>query len=100
MGAHLSACVSLWLGFGLALSQLFTSDQVTEVTNNNWSLSSLSLRLSQVIATSSTSQESFDSLLNFSKKLGKTPVSCKVRTALRSSGSANPGVSVESALRH
>lgn len=61
--------------------------------NRNWStddeflqqhLSSPSLHLSQVIATSSTSQETFDSLLNFSKELGKTPVSCKVRTALHS----------------
>lgn len=33
----------------------------------------------QVIGTSATSQDTFDSLLNFSKTLGKTPVSCKVR---------------------
>ncbi|KAG7221844.1 hypothetical protein INR49_017020 [Caranx melampygus] len=30
-----------------------------------------------VIGTSATSQETFDSLLDFSKNLGKTPVSCK-----------------------
>lgn len=35
------------------------------------------MRLVEVIGTSSTSQETFDSLLNFSKALGKTPVSCK-----------------------
>jgi len=35
------------------------------------------MKLVEVIATSSTSQETFDSLLNFSKALGKTPVSCK-----------------------
>ncbi|XP_046901918.1 hydroxyacyl-coenzyme A dehydrogenase, mitochondrial isoform X2 [Hypomesus transpacificus] len=35
------------------------------------------MRLVEVVATSATSQESFDSLLNFSKALGKTPVSCK-----------------------
>jgi len=35
------------------------------------------MKLVEVIATPSTSQESFDSLLNFSKALGKTPVSCK-----------------------
>ncbi|XP_042372718.1 hydroxyacyl-coenzyme A dehydrogenase, mitochondrial-like [Plectropomus leopardus] len=35
------------------------------------------MNLSQVIATSATSQETFESLLNFSKVLGKTPVSCK-----------------------
>ncbi|KAF3852544.1 hypothetical protein NQZ68_006162 [Dissostichus eleginoides] len=35
------------------------------------------MRLVEVIATSSTSQETFDSLLNFSKMLGKTSVSCK-----------------------
>lgn len=35
------------------------------------------MKLVEVIATSSTSQETFDSLLNFSKELGKTPVSCK-----------------------
>ncbi|XP_033480717.1 hydroxyacyl-coenzyme A dehydrogenase, mitochondrial [Epinephelus lanceolatus] len=35
------------------------------------------MRLVEVIATSQTSQETFDSLLNFSKVLGKTPVSCK-----------------------
>nr|XP_046272631.1 hydroxyacyl-coenzyme A dehydrogenase, mitochondrial [Scatophagus argus] len=35
------------------------------------------MKLVEVIKTSSTSQETFDSLLNFSKALGKTPVSCK-----------------------
>ncbi|XP_070835193.1 hydroxyacyl-coenzyme A dehydrogenase, mitochondrial [Chaetodon trifascialis] len=35
------------------------------------------MRLVEVIGTSATSQETFDSLLNFSKSLGKTPVSCK-----------------------
>lgn len=35
------------------------------------------MRLVEVIGTSATSQETFDSLLNFSKALGKTPVSCK-----------------------
>lgn len=35
------------------------------------------MKLVEVIETSSTSQETFDSLLNFSKALGKTPVSCK-----------------------
>ncbi|XP_076584834.1 hydroxyacyl-coenzyme A dehydrogenase, mitochondrial [Chaetodon auriga] len=35
------------------------------------------MRLVEVIGTSATSQETFDSLLNFSKNLGKTPVSCK-----------------------
>ncbi|XP_070683876.1 hydroxyacyl-coenzyme A dehydrogenase, mitochondrial [Pempheris klunzingeri] len=35
------------------------------------------MKLVEVIATSATSQETFDSLLNFSKVLGKTPVSCK-----------------------
>ncbi|TDH16436.1 hypothetical protein EPR50_G00018300 [Perca flavescens] len=35
------------------------------------------MKLVEVIATSATSQETFDSLLNFSKKLGKTSVSCK-----------------------
>ncbi|XP_075888264.1 hydroxyacyl-coenzyme A dehydrogenase, mitochondrial [Nelusetta ayraudi] len=35
------------------------------------------MKLVEVVATSSTSQETFDSLLNFSKELGKTPVSCK-----------------------
>ncbi|XP_072318442.1 hydroxyacyl-coenzyme A dehydrogenase, mitochondrial [Eucyclogobius newberryi] len=35
------------------------------------------MKLVEVIATSSTSQDTFDSLLNFSKALGKTPVSCK-----------------------
>ncbi|XP_049425326.1 hydroxyacyl-coenzyme A dehydrogenase, mitochondrial [Epinephelus fuscoguttatus] len=35
------------------------------------------MRLVEVIATSQMSQETFDSLLNFSKVLGKTPVSCK-----------------------
>lgn len=35
------------------------------------------MKLVEVIGTSSTSQETFDSLLNFSKALGKTPVSCK-----------------------
>uniref|UniRef100_A0A3Q3W8H8 Hydroxyacyl-coenzyme A dehydrogenase, mitochondrial n=1 Tax=Mola mola TaxID=94237 RepID=A0A3Q3W8H8_MOLML len=35
------------------------------------------MKLVEVIATSATSQETFDSLLNFSKALGKTPVSCK-----------------------
>ncbi|XP_022077379.1 hydroxyacyl-coenzyme A dehydrogenase, mitochondrial [Acanthochromis polyacanthus] len=35
------------------------------------------MKLVEVIGTSSTSQETFDSLLNFSKVLGKTPVSCK-----------------------
>uniref|UniRef100_A0A673ZWW9 Hydroxyacyl-coenzyme A dehydrogenase, mitochondrial n=1 Tax=Salmo trutta TaxID=8032 RepID=A0A673ZWW9_SALTR len=34
-----------------------------------------------VIGTSATSQETFDSLLAFSKALGKTPVSCKVRSS-------------------
>lgn len=40
---------------------------------------SIETHLPQVIGTSATSQETFDSLLNFSKALGKTPVSCKVR---------------------
>lgn len=35
------------------------------------------MKLVEVIGTSSTSQETFNSLLNFSKALGKTPVSCK-----------------------
>ncbi|XP_023141254.1 hydroxyacyl-coenzyme A dehydrogenase, mitochondrial [Amphiprion ocellaris] len=35
------------------------------------------MKLVEVIGTSTTSQETFDSLLNFSKVLGKTPVSCK-----------------------
>ncbi|XP_068607084.1 hydroxyacyl-coenzyme A dehydrogenase, mitochondrial [Brachionichthys hirsutus] len=35
------------------------------------------MRLVEVIGTSATSQETFDSLLDFSKALGKTPVSCK-----------------------
>nr|XP_020484249.1 hydroxyacyl-coenzyme A dehydrogenase, mitochondrial [Labrus bergylta] len=35
------------------------------------------MKLVEVIGTPSTSQETFDSLLNFSKALGKTPVSCK-----------------------
>ncbi|CAL1601153.1 unnamed protein product [Knipowitschia caucasica] len=35
------------------------------------------MKLVEVIGTSSTSQDTFDSLLNFSKALGKTPVSCK-----------------------
>ncbi|MEQ2243206.1 hypothetical protein ILYODFUR_004721, partial [Ilyodon furcidens] len=35
------------------------------------------MKLVEVIATSATSQETFDSLLSFSKALGKTPVSCK-----------------------
>ncbi|KAG8014728.1 Hydroxyacyl-coenzyme A dehydrogenase [Nibea albiflora] len=35
------------------------------------------MKLVEVIGTSATSQDTFDSLLNFSKKLGKTPVSCK-----------------------
>ncbi|XP_051242221.1 hydroxyacyl-coenzyme A dehydrogenase, mitochondrial [Dicentrarchus labrax] len=35
------------------------------------------MKLVEVIGTSATSQETFDSLLNFSKVLGKTPVSCK-----------------------
>ncbi|AWP05487.1 putative hydroxyacyl-coenzyme A dehydrogenase mitochondrial-like isoform 2 [Scophthalmus maximus] len=35
------------------------------------------MKLVEVIGTSATSQETFDSLLNFSKMLGKTPVSCK-----------------------
>ncbi|KAM3865148.1 hydroxyacyl-coenzyme A dehydrogenase, mitochondrial isoform 2-T2 [Diretmus argenteus] len=35
------------------------------------------MKLVEVIGTSATSQETFDSLLNFSKALGKTPVSCK-----------------------
>lgn len=35
------------------------------------------MKLVEVIGTSATSQETFDSLFNFSKALGKTPVSCK-----------------------
>ncbi|XP_056227138.1 hydroxyacyl-coenzyme A dehydrogenase, mitochondrial [Seriola aureovittata] len=35
------------------------------------------MKLVEVIGTSATSQDTFDSLLNFSKMLGKTPVSCK-----------------------
>ncbi|XP_029361378.1 hydroxyacyl-coenzyme A dehydrogenase, mitochondrial isoform X2 [Echeneis naucrates] len=35
------------------------------------------MKLVEVIGTSATSQKTFDSLLNFSKVLGKTPVSCK-----------------------
>ncbi|XP_037618258.1 hydroxyacyl-coenzyme A dehydrogenase, mitochondrial [Sebastes umbrosus] len=35
------------------------------------------MKLVEVIAVPATSQETFDSLLNFSKTLGKTPVSCK-----------------------
>ncbi|KAM3622946.1 uncharacterized protein V6R79_005272 [Siganus canaliculatus] len=35
------------------------------------------MKLVEVIATSATSQETFDALMNFSKVLGKTPVSCK-----------------------
>ncbi|KAM4603998.1 hydroxyacyl-coenzyme A dehydrogenase, mitochondrial [Polymixia lowei] len=35
------------------------------------------MKLVEVIGTSATSKETFDSLLNFSKALGKTPVSCK-----------------------
>ncbi|XP_049912072.1 hydroxyacyl-coenzyme A dehydrogenase, mitochondrial-like [Epinephelus moara] len=35
------------------------------------------MKLVEVIATSETSQETLDSLLNFSKSLGKIPVSCK-----------------------
>uniref|UniRef100_A0A7N6A7G0 3-hydroxyacyl-CoA dehydrogenase n=1 Tax=Anabas testudineus TaxID=64144 RepID=A0A7N6A7G0_ANATE len=35
------------------------------------------MKLVEVVGTSSTSQETFDSLLNFGKVLGKTPVSCK-----------------------
>lgn len=35
------------------------------------------MKLVEVVATSATSKETFDSLLNFSKVLGKTPVSCK-----------------------
>ncbi|XP_029018516.1 hydroxyacyl-coenzyme A dehydrogenase, mitochondrial [Betta splendens] len=35
------------------------------------------MKLVEVVATSATSQETFDSLLNFSKVLGKTSVSCK-----------------------
>ncbi|XP_013863209.1 hydroxyacyl-coenzyme A dehydrogenase, mitochondrial [Austrofundulus limnaeus] len=35
------------------------------------------MKLVEVIGTSATSQKTFDSLLNFSKALGKTPVSCK-----------------------
>uniref|UniRef100_A0A7N8WK07 Hydroxyacyl-CoA dehydrogenase n=1 Tax=Mastacembelus armatus TaxID=205130 RepID=A0A7N8WK07_9TELE len=37
------------------------------------------MKLVEVIGTSATSQETFDSLMSFSKVLGKTPVSCKVR---------------------
>uniref|UniRef100_A0A8C7I0E3 Hydroxyacyl-coenzyme A dehydrogenase, mitochondrial n=1 Tax=Oncorhynchus kisutch TaxID=8019 RepID=A0A8C7I0E3_ONCKI len=39
------------------------------------------MKLVEVIGTSATSQETFDSLLAFSKALGKTPVSCKVRSS-------------------
>ncbi|KAM4595039.1 hydroxyacyl-coenzyme A dehydrogenase, mitochondrial [Fundulus diaphanus] len=35
------------------------------------------MKLVEVVATPATSQETFDSLLNFSKALGKAPVSCK-----------------------
>ncbi|CAG11476.1 unnamed protein product, partial [Tetraodon nigroviridis] len=35
------------------------------------------MKLVEVIATSATSKETFDSLLDFSRVLGKTPVSCK-----------------------
>ncbi|XP_072241083.1 hydroxyacyl-coenzyme A dehydrogenase, mitochondrial [Leuresthes tenuis] len=35
------------------------------------------MKLVEVVRTPATSQETFDSLLNFSKALGKTPVSCK-----------------------
>ncbi|XP_049576677.1 hydroxyacyl-coenzyme A dehydrogenase, mitochondrial [Syngnathus scovelli] len=35
------------------------------------------MKLVEVIGTSATSQETFDSLMNFSKALGKTTVSCK-----------------------
>ncbi|XP_061573514.1 hydroxyacyl-coenzyme A dehydrogenase, mitochondrial isoform X1 [Cololabis saira] len=35
------------------------------------------MKLVEVIGTSATSQDTFDSLLNFTKALGKTPVSCK-----------------------
>uniref|UniRef100_A0A3P8VV58 3-hydroxyacyl-CoA dehydrogenase n=1 Tax=Cynoglossus semilaevis TaxID=244447 RepID=A0A3P8VV58_CYNSE len=35
------------------------------------------MKLVEVIGTSATSQETFDALFNFSKELGKTPVSCK-----------------------
>ncbi|XP_051940471.1 hydroxyacyl-coenzyme A dehydrogenase, mitochondrial [Hippocampus zosterae] len=35
------------------------------------------MKLVEVIGTSATSQETFDSLMNFSKALGKTSVSCK-----------------------
>ncbi|XP_028260933.1 hydroxyacyl-coenzyme A dehydrogenase, mitochondrial [Parambassis ranga] len=35
------------------------------------------MKLVEVCGTSATSQETFDSLMNFSKELGKTPVSCK-----------------------
>lgn len=35
------------------------------------------MKLVEVIGTSTTSQETFDALLSFSKALGKTPVSCK-----------------------
>ncbi|XP_034544300.1 hydroxyacyl-coenzyme A dehydrogenase, mitochondrial-like isoform X1 [Notolabrus celidotus] len=35
------------------------------------------MKLVEVIGTPTTSQETFDSLLNFSKALGKTPVCCK-----------------------
>uniref|UniRef100_A0A7N8X226 Hydroxyacyl-coenzyme A dehydrogenase, mitochondrial n=1 Tax=Mastacembelus armatus TaxID=205130 RepID=A0A7N8X226_9TELE len=35
------------------------------------------MKLVEVIGTSATSQETFDSLMSFSKVLGKTPVSCK-----------------------
>ena len=56
------------------LNVLSCRAQNCEVVNNN--------NFHQVIGTSATSQDTFDSLLNFSKALGKTPVSCKVKSLL------------------
>jgi 3-hydroxyacyl-CoA dehydrogenase len=36
------------------------------------------MKLLEVIRTASTSEETFETLLNFGKALGKTTVSCKV----------------------
>ncbi|XP_034544301.1 hydroxyacyl-coenzyme A dehydrogenase, mitochondrial-like isoform X2 [Notolabrus celidotus] len=44
------------------------------------------MKLVEVIGTPTTSQETFDSLLNFSKALGKTPVCCKDSVLLHERG--------------
>lgn len=45
------------------------------------------MKLLEVIRTSSTSDETFQTLLNFGKALGKTTVSCKVCLAFYSNKS-------------